>query len=901
MKKTDKTNVATYFTNDELNIFRKYNMSDDDIKSLLLYFRLDTLAAVVWFQKYADKDGGEVTPDDMHMRLAQAFSSIEESNIIEEKKTIKAHKKEYIEALSSYYVERKHLEDADIFASMHEFAHIIPQGSIMAVLGTETLGSISNCIVIDSPYDSYSGIFKSDQELAQLMKMRCGVGMDITTLRPEGSTVNNFAKTSSGAVSFMDRFSNTTREVSQGSRRGALMISIDISHPDIEQFIHIKQDLTRVTGANISVKVSDTFMEAVLADKEYCLRWPKDINVREVRGENEELDKLYTATQRKGGNKKSIRMHRWVKARTIWDSLIKAAHTSAEPGILFWDAIKFADPAGVYSQYQAISTNPCGEIPLPANDSCRLIALNLFGFVTKPFKDGGFDLDKFYSVVYDAMRMSDNVVDLELLRIRDIIDKISLDDIPEDLKNIEKNVWEKLYTAGADGRRTGLGFTGLGDTLAAIGKRGLRYGSQEALDFIKEVMKTKLRAELDCTIDMAVLRGPFKGWDPDREFLEIDGKLHGMNSFYQMLCDEFPKQAARMFKYGRRNVSWSTVAPTGSLSMLAQVTAGIEPLFSAFYKRRKKLTVDAVDYDFVDDNGDKWTEHYVIHPKFKWWIENVFLNNGKFVARTDVNKWDEELLQKAFEASPWFMSTAEFLYAEERIETQAMVQRYTTHSISSTVNLPKTVSIQKVNDIYIDGWKAGLKGITVYRDGSRDGVLITTDAQKRDYQKFMYNNSIKRPPVVEGIAFTTISKGDRFSVFVGIMDGIPYELFAYKGGTKEGNGEIVKVGKGDYQFVGDDEDSRHRIITGKMTDEQEIITRLISGSLRHGRNIIYIVEDLLKTSGDMFGFNSAIARILKTFIPDGISKGTKCPQCGDDNVVYEEGCKKCNSCGWGAC
>jgi len=880
-KTKKKSSLSDFFSDADLTMFAADKVPGKNIVELLKYFNGDALAAVVWYQKYADTKNGEVHPDEMHMRMASAFFEIENKYNISDKAFAKKYKKEVEEHLSDYGQIRDELTEEDIFASFYNFEHIIPQGSIMSQLGVDSIGSLSNCFVTASPDDSYGGIFKTDQTLAQVAKRRGGVGVEISTLRPSGSVTSNVAKTSTGAVSFMPRFSNTIREVAQGGRRGALMITMDIAHPDIQEFITVKQDLTKVTGANISVKVSDDFMKAVENNAEYCLRWP--IDSRPITRTDEELNVLI---EKKG------KYFKFVNAKDVWDSLIKAAHLSAEPGILFWTRMTLNSPDGFYKQFSPISTNPCGEIPLPAGDSCRLIALNLTGFIENRFReDTKFNFDKFYDVTYDAMRLSDVLVDLEIEAVDTIINKIKSDPENKDTKQVELAFWMNAKKMGKEGRRTGLGFTGIGDTAALL---GYKYGSDEFLDFEEKMMHVKMEAELDASIDMAIVRGPFIGWDPETEFIEVDGNLLGMNHYYQFIIDEFPEQAARMFKFGRRNISISTVAPTGSLSMLAQITSGIEPLFKPFFKRRKKIMgTEEVKADFVDDNGDRWTEHIVVHEQFKQWIyKNTSLSKNS-------STWTDEMMEKAFKDSPWFGATAEEINWRDRIKVQAIAQKYTSHSISSTINLPKGTKAKEINDIYMAAWKADLKGVTVYVDGSRDGVLVSKDTSNDAV--FVYKESLKRPEEVRSIAHTTQVGPDKFSVFVGLMNGLPYEIFAYKGGTKEGEGAMIKIGKGDYQFMGEGEDSRRRVITGKMTDEQEMITRLLSGSLRHGRDIVYLVEDLQKTSGNMFGFNSALARVLKLYIPDGTKGSNVCPECGDNSMVYEENCLHCTSCGYSAC
>jgi len=850
-------------------------------KELLNYFNGDEVAAEVWLNKYAAK--GEVTPRDMHMRMAAEFARIERN-----------YPRKRSPGLSKYGRVRTDLNQKRIFELFDKFKYIIPQGSVMSQLGTKSIGSLSNCFVVRSPYDSYGGIFNTDQELGQLFKRRCGVGVDISTLRPNGMATSNVAKTSTGAVSFMERYSSTTREVAQGGRRGALMLSMDIRHPDIMDFIKIKQDLTKVTGANISVRVNDSFMSAVEENGDYYLTFPVDEDV-DITDLDLEYNKLKII---KDGNKRSSIMR--VKAKEVWDELISSAHSSAEPGIMFWDNILNA-PDSVYKQYIPTSTNPCGEIPIEANNSCRLIAVNLTSFVINPYQStASFDLQKFKRVVYEALRLNDDLVDLELEAVDRIIDKIMNDSEPADIKSIELNLWRQAKKVGRESRRTGLGFTGLGDTLAML---GMKYGGDESIGMIEHIMQAKMSAELDCTTDMAIERGHFDGWKSTNEYIKsYDGqnsyKYVGANGFYQNLITNFPEQAHRMMLYGRRNVSWSTVAPTGSLSMLAQVSSGIEPVFQTTYTRRRKIHFDSNDTpDFVDDLGDKWKEDAIFHEEFRNWM----IYSYGVDPITSKPKLSKKQIKDYFEASPWYGSTANDIDYNDRVLVQAVIQKYTTHSISSTINLPKNVSKEVVSNIYMYANKMGLKGVTVYRDGSRDGVLIT----KKKKAKFSYAESIKRPEVVNAYAHSIIIGGEKYSVYVGLVDDIPYEIFAYKGGTAEAKGFIFREGKGLYYFMGENKESRNRILSGKMTDEQEAFTRLLSGSLRHGRDIKFIVKDLDKTSGNMFSFNAAISKVLKKYIPNGTSSIAKCqnPDCSGDgsNVIYEEGCHKCLDCGSSAC
>ena len=856
-------------------------------KELLKYFNNDELAANVWLSKYAQK--GEETPDDMHKRMAKEFARVEEEYNKQE------HENYYTSYpnCSEYGQTRKHLNEEFIYNLFKDFKYIIPQGSIMSQLGANSIGSLSNCFVVGQPEDSYGGIFQKDEEMAQLMKRRGGVGIDISTLRPEGADTTNAAKTSTGAVSFMHRFSNTTREVAQNGRRGALMISMDINHPDVMEFIKIKRDLSQVTGANISIKLDDEFMKAVENDEDYILRFPCDLtldsNVGKILAESN-YDELYSWTDNKHIKK--------IRAKEYWDEIIKSAHNVAEPGLMFWDNMVNYSPDGIYDQFRQVTTNPCSEIAMQEYDACRLIAVNLFSFVDKPFTDSAnFDIKKFYKINYEAMRLSDDLIDLEIEHINRIINKILND--PENIavKDKELSMWNKILDTAKCSRRTGLGFTALGDTLAAL---GLKYDSDEALKLIESIMHTKMKSELDCTTDLAILRGTFKGWNKDKEFILTPDDEHevtimeGTNIFYEFICDKFPEQANKIIKFGRRNVSWSTVAPTGTVSLMCQTTSGIEPLFQPFYMRRKKInpTDEGVRVDFTDQNGDTWQEFPVLHPKFKEWVNNhtakgsYYKNNNK-----DLNKDD---LKSLFESSPWYNSTANDIDWIKRVEIQSIIQKYITHSISSTINLPNNVSEEEVSKIYMESWKQGLKGITVYRDGSRSGVLVSN---KETENTFEYKDAPKRPKKLQGEAFKSISSQVPFTVIVGFFDEKPYEIFIQPELNITGKGEIVKTKKGFYDFI-----QKNNVYNlENITDETAAITRLVSVSLRHGSDIKFIVEQLNKIDGDMFGFTKSLGRVLKKLIPDGTKSTVNCNECGSDQVIFQEGCQTCQSCGNSKC
>jgi len=846
----------------------KTAVSYDEIRAkCIAYFNGDELAASTWMNKYAlrDKNGvlQETSPDDMHRRMAHEFARKE---------------KEYADLttmngkfalLSQYGQKRELLTEEKIFELFKGFKYVIPQGSVMFGLGNKhVIASLSNCVVLPEIYDSYGGIMHTDQQLAQLFKRRCGVGIDISTLRPSGISVNNSAGTTTGAVSFMERFSNTTREVAQNGRRGALMITIDIAHPDVENFILIKQDLSKVTGANISVRLSDEFMEAVVQDKEYTHRWP-------IESENPSVTKT-------------------VKAKELWNTVIKAAHQSAEPGLIFWDRQHKYSTSSVYPGFKNVSTNPCSEIAMQGGDSCRLIAINLYNFVDKPFTaEASFDYKKFYEVTYESQRLMDDLVDLELESIERIMAKIQNDKEPYDIKQIEVNTWKLLYEAGKKGRRTGLGFTALGDTMAAL---NYKFDSNEAMVEVEKMMRTKCDAEFTSSIDLAVERGSFEGFDP---------KIENTSEFVQMMQKEMPEVYERMMKLGRRNISISTVAPTGSLSILAETSSGLEPVYLLSYKRRRKINPNDKNakVDFVDKMGDKWEEFMVYHPKLKQWMD--------VTGNTDITQ------------SPYAGSTAPEIDWIKRVELQSLVQKYTTHSISSTINLPNDVAVDKVGDIYIQAWKKGLKGITVYRDGSRSGVLMAADDKTKKTVnangQFTETIAPKRPRELEAEVIRFNNGAEKWIAVVGILNGKPYEVFTGKAEDVFNlpmwvqKGWVMKNknedGKKRYDFRYKDKDGYNITIEGlsrSFDKEYWNYAKLLSGVLRHGMPIPHVVDliaNLNLYDDSINTWKAGVERALKKYIPDGTqSKDRKCPSCGDeDGLIYEEGCLKCKNCGHSKC
>lgn len=874
---------------------------------ILKYFKGDDLASSVWEGKY--KQEGDVTPDDMHKRMAEKFAEIECKWWPKEKSS--ADLSEYGKKRQERFFRTQgeiEFEIDRIYELFKGFKYIVPQGSIMSQLGAKSIGSLSNCFVIGSPEDSYGGIFQKDEEMVQLMKRRGGVGIDISTLRPAETTVSNAAKTTTGAVSFMHRFSNSTREVAQNGRRGALMLSIDVNHPDVLDFIKIKRDGTSVTGANISIKINNDFMKAVEADEDYVLRFPCDtstIDTYELDPKKIEYNKLYEVNGK---------YFKYIKAREYWNEIIKSAHGYAEPGIIFVDNHHNYSPDGVYPQFKGVTTNPCGEIFMQPYDACRLIAVNLFSFVNNPFtKDAEFDVQKFYEVNYEAMRLSDDLIDLEIEHINKIIRKIEDDPESSEVKERELKLWWKVLRTATASRRTGLGFTALGDTLAAL---GYKYDSDEGLLFVEQFMHIKMESELDCTIDLALLRGSFPSWDMRTEFGDgspfytRDPKVLGANEFYRFLSTNFPEQTKRMMKYGRRNVSWNTVAPTGTVSLLTQTTSGLEPLFMPFYMRRKKVNKEAERVDFVDEIGDKWQEFPVLHEKFKDWCLRHLSSIDVYFWGRDITKLSKEELQKAFEISPWFGSTANDIDWVKRVEIQGIIQKYITHSISSTINLPNTVTEAEVAEIYIEAWKKGLKGVTVYRDGSRSGVLVSESTNK-ELVTFHENHAPKRPKSLACKVVRFNNNKEKWIAFVGLMDNKPYEVFTGKADTVDlplsiEIGEIKKVkddtDKKRYDFIY--EGGAVEGISGISSPDYWNYGKLISGMLRHGMPLPFVVDTIQNLTWDSDHINTwkaGMARALKKFIKDGSAVGFTCNDCGSTNVVFQEGCLSCKDCGSSKC
>lgn len=795
------------------------------------YFNGDDLATNVFITKYAlrDKEGDfkETNPNDMHVRIANEFARVEEK------------------------FGGKSMSKDEIFESIKGFDKIVPQGSPMYGIGNNFVNvSLSNCVVVDSPQDNISSIMDSGKDLANLFKRRCGVGLDISELRPEGAAVSNSAGTTTGAWSFADFYSYVCRMVGQNGRRGALMITMDVRHPDIEKFITMKHDLTKVTGANVSVKISDDFMTAVEKDESFTLSYPV--------------------------GSKEPKISKEVKASDVWSKIVESATQTAEPGILMWDNITKNLPAHDYPAYKTICTNPCAEIPLSAYDSCRLISVNLKNFVSDPFTpQSSFDFEGFGNTVRQAMRLSDDLVELEIEKITSIMDSCDTAD--------EKALWLKLRDAAANGRRTGLGTHGLADALACL---RLRYDSDDAIKVIDKIYSTlKVEAYRE-SCNLAVERGAFP---------HFDWEIEKDNAFIKSLPEEIREMIK---KNGRRNISILTNAPTGSVSIMSQTSSGLEPVFRNFYTRRRKISHNDTEtkVDFVDDIGDKWQEYKVFHHNVQEWRELNDFHTGETT---------EEI--------PDFFVESDQIDWLRRVEIQETIQRHIDHAISSTINLPAGTKPEVVGELYKEGWKRGLKGITVYVDGSRTGVLVT-ETEKQE-EGFVQRDAAARPDLVECEIHRTTIKGEKWVVLVGLVEGKPYELFAGLSSkitlpNKYTSGTIVKhprkttrsiydlaLGDGNDPLVISD------IINIFDNPNNAIFTRMISLSLRHGANVKFIVEQMQKDQDtDFTSFNKVLSRVLKKYITDGEKASDKqCPSCDADGLIYQDGCVTCTQCGYAKC
>ena len=825
------------------------------------YFKYDDLAYDVWKSKYKH---GEETFEEFFERLSSHF--------------YKEFK--YDESLSEYGKERlKTPYKGKLKYLFHNFKYVIPGGSVLSGIGTGKPVSLSNCYVLGTD-DSISEIFETAKQMANIYKRRGGVGTDMSKLRPRGAKVNNAANTTTGVVPFMELFSQTTNTVGQSGRRGALMISLDIRHPDSPEFAIAKRDLTKITGANVSLKVSKDFMDAVEQDEDYLLRWPVDKVFDQEYPTTFEYNKLTTVKHADGTSTYVKR----VKAKELWDTIIESNWQSAEPGILFWDNIIDYDPASVYPEYRAISTNPCGEIPLSSYDACRLIAVNVSNLVTSPFTEKACFNEKLaYEVFYEAQIIADTLVDIELEHIERII---ALED--------EQELWKKVYEIGKNGRRTGTGITALGDMCAAL---GVSYGDAET---VEKLMSLKLKAELDASIDLAVVEGAFPAWDKSKEFEELSFiDFEGKNDWYKFIAENYPDQTFRMSLYGRRNISLSTIAPTGSLSILAGTSSGCEPVFSLYYMRRKKCNSGETP-DFVDQNGVGFKNYMVIHPKFLEWYKVKF---GEELTDTS-----EENLNRLYEISPWFNQTANDLTPLQRIETQSILQKYTTHSISSTVNLPEDVPMDTVNELYRLGYKMNLKGLTTYRAGSRSGILVSAN------EKVV---SKERPSELPCKVLRFKNEKKNWIAFVGVKDDRPYEIFTGINDLDEfpipsyvEEGVIIKVpgeehSRYDFRYV--DSYGYTNTLGGLnriFNKEYWNYARFVSALLREGtplQNIVNIIEKLEFSNKTLNNWQFGIIRCLKSFISDGTKSEEACSECGERTIVYENGCKTCKSCGDSKC
>ena len=835
---------------------------NDAVAASKEYFAGDELAATVWVSKYALKDSFghiyERTPEDMHHRISAELERIENK---------------YPNPMGK----------EEIFSLLDHFRYIIPQGGPMTGIGNNLqVASLSNCFVIGNRKhsDSYGGIFRMDEEQVQLMKRRGGVGHDLSGLRPTGTPVLNSALTSTGIVPFMERYSNSTREVAQDGRRGALMLSLSIKHPDAERFIDAKTQSGKVTGANVSIKIDDEFMRAAMEGRPYHQQFP--INAEKPVIETE------------------------IDAKKLWDKIIHNAWQSAEPGVLFWDTIIRESIPDCYADqgFTTVSTNPCGEIPLCPYDSCRLLALNLLSYVEKPFTpEAKFNFDLFREHVGKAMRMMDDIIDLELEKVDLIINKVAGDPEEEEIRRVEYDLWQKIKDMALKGRRTGLGITAEGDMLAAL---GLRYGSDEAIDFAVSVHRTLAVEAYRASVKMAQERGAFPLYDTARE---------KGNPMIERLREADPELYAEMEKYGRRNIAMLTIAPTGTTSLMSQTTSGIEPVFRPVYKRRRKINPSDKDKtpDFIDNMGEKFEEYYVYHHQFVKWAEKSGFNTD------NLQKISDEELDKMLKASPYYGATANDIDWVAKVRMQGAIQKWVDHSISVTVNLPNDVSEELVADVYRTAWECGCKGVTVYRDGCRDGVLI--DAKKKGdkkEQKCASVGSHKRPTSIPADIVRFKNGSEDWIAFVGIQDGRPYEIFTGKIEEdamyiprKITSGWILKVREADgskrYDFQYQDRYGYTNTIGGisRLFDEEFWnYAKLISGVLRHGMpidKVVHLIDGLHLNSESINTWKNGVQRALKQYIADGTKAKSKCPQCGQEEMAYQNGCLTCMSCGYSKC
>ena len=839
---------------------------DEAFRASMEYFGGDELAARVWANKYALKDSFgnifEQTPTDMHWRIAREVARIE-----------------------NHYPNP--LTEQQVFELLDHFRYIVPAGSPMTGIGNDhQVASLSNCFVIglDGDADSYGAVMLMDEEQVQLMKRRGGVGHDLSQLRPKGTPVNNSALTSTGVVPFMERFSNSTREVAQDGRRGALMLSISVKHPDSEAFIDAKMQEGKITGANVSVKLDDEFMQCAIDGKEYTQKFPIDSDAPIV-------------------TKKA-------DAKKLWEKIVHNAWKSAEPGVLFWDTILRESIPDCYADlgFRTVSTNPCGEIPLCPYDSCRLLSVNLYSYVVNPFTpEAYFDFDLFKKHVALAQRIMDDIVDMEMEKIDKIIEKVKSDPQADVVKETELHLWQKIKRKSAMGRRTGVGITAEGDMLAAM---NLRYGTQEATDFSVEVHKTLALAAYRSSVVMAKERGAFEVYDSERE---------KNNPFINRIREAEPELYADMLKYGRRNIACLTIAPTGTTSLMTQTTSGIEPVFMPVYKRRRKVnpTDTDVHVDFVDESGDSFEEFIVFHHKFLTWMKINGYDTEK--------RYTQEELDQLVEKSPYYKATANDVDWLMKVRMQGAIQKWVDHSISVTINLPNSVDEQLVNRLYVEAWRSGCKGCTVYRDGSRSGVMIAVE--KKDKKK-AEEKHICEPPTVTEVRPKELecdvvrfqNNKEKWVAFVGLLDGYPYEIFTGLQDDEEGislpksvnKGKIIKKidenGKKRYDFQFENKRGYKTTVEGlseKFNPEYWNYAKLISGVLRYRMpiaNVIKLVGQLQMDSQSINTWKIGVERALKKYIVDGTeAKGQKCPVCGQETLVYQEGCLICKNCGSSRC
>ena len=838
---------------------------DEAYNASLQYFKGDELAARVWVNKYAVKDSFgniyEKSPEDMHWRIANEVARIEAK---------------YPNALSAQ----------ELFDLLDHFKYIVPQGSPMTGIGNDyQVASLSNCFVIglEGAADSYGAIIRIDEEQVQLMKRRGGVGHDLSHIRPKGSPVKNSALTSTGLVPFMERYSNSTREVAQDGRRGALMLSVSIKHPDSEAFIDAKMTEGKVTGANVSVKLDDEFMQAAVEGRMYTQQFPID------------SDHPMVSKQ--------------INASALWKKIVHNAWKSAEPGVLFWDTIIRESVPDCYADlgFRTVSTNPCGEIPLCPYDSCRLLAINLYSYVVNPFTpEARFDFDLFKKHVALAQRIMDDIIDLELEKIERIMEKIEADPESEEVKGAERHLWEKIYRKSGLGRRTGVGITAEGDMLAAM---GLRYGTEEATEFSEQVHKTVALEAYRSSVNMAKERGAFEIYDAERE---------KNNPFINRIKDADPALYEDMVRYGRRNIACLTIAPTGTTSLMTQTTSGIEPVFMPVYMRRRKVNPnDAnVRVDFVDETGDTFEEYVVFHHKFLTWMKVNGYDPNKHYTQEEI----DDLVAK----SPYYKATSNDVDWLMKVKMQGRIQKWVDHSISVTINLPNSVDEELVNRLYVEAWRSGCKGCTVYRDGSRAGVLISTKKDKKKEEEECHCKPPQvvevRPKVLEADVVRFQNNKEKWVAFVGLLDGRPYEIFTGLQDDEEGivlpksvtSGRIIKnydedgVKRYDFQF--ENKRGYKMTIEGlseKFNKEYWNYAKLISGVLRWRmpiEQVIKLVGSLQLDSENINTWKNGVERALKKYVQDGTeAKGVKCPNCGHETLVYQEGCLICKTCGSSRC